>query len=188
MSTVLNAIERSEKVRKVRREGYVPACIYGPELEGNLDIKIENKEAGQFLKSHFVGSRAKVKVNEKELICLVKTIQYDPVSGAPVHFDLYASSDESIVKAKVPFKFRGKTQLMRNGLVLNIVEDEVELQGKLKNLPEVIEVSVAEMVEGSVITIGDIAFPEGIKALIKADEVVASALKAFTAKQEEEAE
>lgn len=188
MTTVLNAMERSEKVRKVRRDGYVPACIYGPEMKGNLDIQIAEKEAGHFFKSHSIGARTKVKVNEKELNCMIKNIQYDPISGTPVHLDLYASSEESVVKTKIPFKFRGKSQLMRNGLVLNIVEDEIELQGMLKNLPEVVEVNVSAMEEGNVITLADIHLPEGIRALIKEDEVVASALKSFAPKQEEETE
>lgn len=174
MTLLLDATERKESVKKIRRLGYVPGSIYGPGLDKNLEIQLEGKEVNKFLKSHSIGAKAKIKINENEQLCVIKNIQYEHLSNKPIHIEFYASSEDQLVKAKVPIRFKGNELLSKGNLVLNILKDEIELQGILKDLPEFIEVDVSEMADGSVITMGDIVLPEGIRLLSKEDETVAS--------------
>jgi len=119
-----------------------------------------------------------VKINGKEHLCVVKSIQYGLINKEPVHIDFYASSENSSVKVSVPFKFVGREKLAVDRLVLNILQDEIEIQGALKDLPEIIEVDVSKMANGSEITMGDVTLPEGVKLLSKEDVVVAKAVRA----------
>lgn len=185
MITLLDAMERKESAKKVRKLGYVPCSIYGPGVEHNMDIQIEGKEINRFLKGHSIGAKTRVKVNASELPCVIKSIQYEPISNKPINIEFYASSEDKLVKVRVPFKFKGKEQLFRNNLVLNILEDEIEIQGVLMDLPEFVDIDVSLMKDGSVITMGDIALPEGIRLLSRKDEVVVRAAEVSQPEQGE---
>mgnify|MGYP000200167048 CR=1 FL=1 len=174
MTLLLNAMERKEKAKKVRRLGYVPGSIYGPGLSKNIEIQIQENEMCKFLKNHSIGAKTKVKINNSEQLCVVKNIQYDAVSNKPIHIEFYASSEDRLVKSKVPIKFKGNESLSSRNLVLNILKDEIELQGILKDLPEFIEVDVSSMEDGSVITMRDVALPQGVRLMSKEDETAAS--------------
>jgi len=185
MTFLLNATERSESAKKVRRMGYVPGSIYGPGIDKNMDVKFEEKEVNKFLRNHSIGAKTKVKINGNELTCVVKGIQYAPINNRPIHLEFYTSSENKLVKVKVPIKIKGKEQLIKRNLVLNTLADKVEIQGVLKDLPEFIEIDVSLMKEGDEIIMRDITLPEGIKLLSKEDEVV---LTAISPAQTEESE
>ncbi|MEG6613524.1 50S ribosomal protein L25 [Pseudoclostridium thermosuccinogenes] len=172
MITSLKAMERTDCAKRIRKQGYVPCSIYGPGVERNIDIQIEVKELNRFLKDHFIGSKTKVKINDSELSCVIKNIERDPIIKNPIHIEFYASSEDRLVKVKVPLKFKGKEYLLKNNLVLNINRNEIVIQGILKDLPEYIEVDVSLMKEGSTLVMGDIVLPEGIKLLSRQNEVV----------------
>lgn len=111
------------------------------------------------MKSHSIGAKTKVKINENELPCVIKDIQCEPISNKPIHIEFYASSEDRLIKVRVPLKFKGKEQISKKNLVLNILEDEIEIQGGLKDLPEFVDIDVSSMKNGSVITMGDIVLP-----------------------------
>lgn len=178
MSNVLVATERNEKGKKVRRLGYVPGTIYGPGVEHNLHVQFEWKEINRFLANHSTGSKAKVKVNGKELFCVVKAVQYHTIKKNPLHVEFYASSEESLIKVTVPLRFSGKENLSSKRLVLNILQSEIEIQGALKDLPEAVEIDVSEMNEGNEIIMGNVPLPANVKLLSKEDVVVAKVVRA----------
>lgn len=178
MSNVIVAEERKLNGKKVRRLGFVPGVIYGPGVGNSLNVQFNKKEINKFLREHSIGSKAKVKLKDNEHLCVVKDIHYGLVNREPIHIDFYASSADSAVKVTVPFKFVGKEKLTENRLVLNILENEIEIQGALKDLPEFIEVDVSQMAHGSELTMADIALPAGVRLLSKEDMVVAKAVKA----------
>lgn len=178
MSNLIVAEERKENAKKIRKLGYVPGTIYGPGVERNLDVQFDFRGINRFLRNHSTGAKAKVKINGKELLCVVKDIQYGTINKTPIHIDFYASSEDSAVKVTVPLKFTGKEKLSGNNLVLNILQDEIEIQGALKDLPEVIEIDVSQIKNQNDITMGDVTLPEGVKLLSKEDVVVAKIVKA----------
>ncbi|MFU0827349.1 MAG: 50S ribosomal protein L25 [Lachnoclostridium sp.] len=186
MTVLLNATERKEHAKKVRRFGYIPGNIYGPGVGKNLNIQIDKKEVNKLLQSHALGAKTRVKINEREVPCVIKDVQYAPLVNGPIHIEFYASSEDKVVKVKVPLIFKGKELITKSNLVLNILEEEVEVQGLLKDLPEFIEIDVSSMRNAGTIKMKDIPLPEGIKLLSKKDETVAIAEKANEFKQDEE--
>jgi len=178
MTALLKAVQRKDTGRKVRRMGFVPGIVYGPGVGKSLPVQIEGKEIGRFLKGNSIGSKVKVNVDGKELQCVVKDMQYATAQRNLIHIDFYASSEDKPVKVMVPIIFRGKELLGTRNLVLNIKEDEIEIQGILRDLPEFVEVDVSSMNDGDVILMGDIKLPEGVKLLSKEESIVASAIEA----------
>jgi len=188
MTVLLNATERSESAKKVRRMGYVPGNIYGPGIDRNLDVQFKESEVNKFLKNHSTGAKTKVRINGDELTCVVKGIQYELMGNKPIHIELYTSSENKLVKVKVPIRIKGKEKLAKSNLVLNTLVDKVEIQGVLKDLPEFIDIDVSLMKEGDEITMGDITLPEGIKLLSGEDEVVLTAIRPSQTDQTEQSE
>ena len=171
--TALNAYERSENPKKVRRMGYIPGSIYGPGISRSLSVQFEEKELRRFLKNHSIGAKTRLKVNGNELQCVVKDIQFDHLGSNIIHVEFYASSEDKLVRVKLPLKFKGKEALLKNNLVLSILQDDIEVQGVLKDLPEFVEVDVSNMKDGSRLTMEDIPLPDGIKLESQKDDVVA---------------
>jgi len=186
--TLLDTMERKESVKKIRRSGYVPGSMYGPGVDRNIEIQIDERQIDKFLKSHSIGAKIKIKVDEGEHLCIIKNIQYEPISKKPLHIEFYTSSENRMVKTKVPIIFKGHEQLSWKHLVLNILKDEIELQGRLKDLPEFVDVDVSSMTAGSVVTMGDIVLPEGIRLLSKTDEAVVSITEISSHGDEESAD
>lgn len=186
MDTVLIAHERKERAKKVRRQGWVPGNIYGPGINRNVNIKFEENKINRFLKTHYVGSKTVVNINEKDCPCVIKDIQYEPIIRKPIHIDLYATSEDKRIKVNVPIKFKGKEQLALNNLVLQVLEDEIRLQGALKNLPEFVTVDVAALADGDIVTADKLPLPENVRLLVKPDKVIARITRAVKAPQQEE--
>lgn len=188
MSVLLNVMERMESGKKIRKMGYVPGVVYGPGIDRNVDVQVKAKEINRFLKRNSTSVKTRIKVREKELTCVIKNIQYEPATNKPIHIDFYVSSEDKPVKVKVSLRFKGKQQLTRKDLVLNILQNEIEVQGLLKDLPEFVDVDVSQIAAGSVITVGDIVLPEGIKLLSPKDEVIASVSELSQSETEESIE
>jgi len=185
MNAAIKATERTESAKKTRKLGCVPGNIYGPGINRNMNVRFEEKEISKFLKSHSIGSKTIININEKELPCVIKGIQYEPISNKPIHIELYATSEDKLVKVRVPVKFKGKEQLAQNNLVLQVLEDEIRIQGALRNLPEFVSVDVASMKDGNIVTVDNVSLPENVRLLVKKDKVIARIAKAMKASQED---
>lgn len=184
MGICLNAMERTESAKKIRKQGYVPCNIYGPGVEAPLNVQIQEREVNRFLRHHSLGAKTRIKVDGKELFCVVKGIQYENIHSKPIHMEFYASAEDKPVKVKVPLKFKGRELLSRGNLVLSIHEDEIAIQGRLKNLPETVDIDVSTMKEGDVLVMEDIPLPEGVRLLSPKEDLVASVGSAFKLDQE----
>jgi large subunit ribosomal protein L25 len=185
MDAVINAAEREESAKKTRKKGCVPGNIYGPGINRNMKVRFEGKEINQFLRNHSIGAKTIVSINEKELPCVIKGIQYEPISNKPIHIELYATSEDKLVNVRVPVKFKGKAWLAQNNLVLQVLEDEIRIQGTLRSLPEFVSVDVAAMKDGNVVTVDNVSLPKNIRLLVKKDKVIARIDKAMKASQED---
>jgi len=178
MSNLIVAEERKLSGKKVRKSGYVPGVIYGPGVGETKSIQFSLRDINRFLRNHSTGSKATVKLNDKEHFCVVKDIQYGLINREPIHIDFYASSEDSRVRVTVPLKFTGREKLALNRLVLNILEDEIEIQGALKDLPEIIEIDVSDITDEKEITMAQVTLPEGIRLMSGEDVIVAKVVRA----------
>ncbi len=177
MVNVLNADMRREKGKEARRLGYVPGTIYGHKIESGLDIKIKRGEISTFLKNNTVGSKVRVKVDGNEYTCVIRDIQYAPAGTEPLHIDIYSTSEDKVERARIPLVFRGQEQLTNRRLILNTVMQEVQLRGKVKDLPEFIEIDVSSLEPNGNIKVEDINLPSDVELLSEPDEVVVTVLE-----------
>lgn len=184
-SLVFDVKERTEKGKKVRAEGEVPAVIYGAALENPIPCQMTKKEMMKLLSQD--SSVVSLNVNGKAESCVLKDVQRD-VFGEIIHLDFQQVNKGDSVKLRVPIKFVGVGSLDSRKLLLDEVITEVQLQGHPDEMPEHIEVDVTGLNYGDHVYGKDLSIPENIKADIKADDVVARIGSLVSGEDDEEAE
>lgn len=186
----LKAEERTilgKKVKKLRREGYLPGNVYGKGLESKaLQVKISDFE--QLYKE--VGETGVIDLSfgEKAKPVLIKNLQKNYATNTLLHVDFYQVNLKQKVKATVPVVLTGEAKAVveKVGLVLQNVND-VEVEALPDNLPEHIEISVEHLAEiGEQITVADMKAPDGVEILTDPTQTVAKVIEETVAEPEPE--
>ncbi|MBV1918792.1 MAG: 50S ribosomal protein L25/general stress protein Ctc [Sphingomonadaceae bacterium] len=149
--------------RALRREGRVPAVIYGGK-EDPQTIHVEAKElVVQLGTGHFMNSIVMIDVGGKSVRTLPKDVAFHPVNQRPLHVDFLRLSKNAKVEVAVPVVFINEEDSpgLTKGGVLNIVRHELELICEADKIPTEIEIDVAGSEVGDSIHISSVTLPEG---------------------------
>ncbi len=154
--------------RTVRRNGKVPAVIYG-DKQPPLAIALSYKEI--FYKIHgggFLTTVATIDVGGKKIQVLPKDYQLDPVRDFPLHVDFLRIGKNTEVNVNVPVHFINEelSPGLKRGGVLNIVRHEVEFHCPANAIPESITIDLTGTDIGDSIHISSVTLPEGITPVI----------------------
>ncbi|MFH1678798.1 MAG: 50S ribosomal protein L25 [Candidatus Omnitrophota bacterium] len=164
------------KVKSLRREGFIPAVVYGAGKESQ-SLKLSRHDFLQFIQQHHLESAVltlKVKGHEPRTV-LVKEVQYHPVKDDVVHIDFQEISLTSKIKVSVGIVTKGEpVGVKQDGGVLDHILWELDVECLPAQIPEKIEVDVASMKVGDNIHVKDLLLPEGIKAINAPDSLVLS--------------
>jgi len=154
--------------RAMRREGRVPAVIYGGNKEPET-IHLGEREVMKMLHTgSFMNSVIMVKVGDAETRTLPKDVQFHPVSDRPLHVDFLRIAKDAAITVGVPVSFIDEEQSpgIKRGGVLNIVRHDLELNCPADKIPERIEISLAGLDIGDSIHISSVTLPEGAVSTI----------------------
>jgi large subunit ribosomal protein L25 len=154
--------------RALRREGRVPAVVYGGKEEP-LAIHVEEKLLiKQLGTGHFFNSVVDVEVGGKTVRALPKDVAFHPVTDRPLHVDFLRLSANSTVHVEVPVLFVNEAASpgLKRGGVLNIVRHELELVCEADKIPEDIQIDVTGFDVGDSIHISHVNLPAGSKSAI----------------------
>ncbi|MDH7515271.1 MAG: 50S ribosomal protein L25 [Bacteroidota bacterium] len=91
--------------------------------------------------------------------CVIKDVQFDPVTDVITHFDLMGIELTEKIRVEVPIVLKGTAIGVREGGVLNHLLHKIEVDCRADELPEHIEIDISKLPMGGVITIGDIHVP-----------------------------
>ncbi len=154
--------------RALRREGRVPAVIYGGNEE-ILTIHVEAKElARQLGTGHFFNSIVEVEVGGSKVRTLPKDVAFHPVNDRALHVDFLRLSANATVHVEVPVRFVNEAASpgLKRGGVLNIVRHELELVCDAESIPEEIAIDVTGLEIGDSIHISHVVLPAGSASAI----------------------
>ena len=149
--------------RALRREGRVPAVVYGGNEEP-LAIHVEEKELRRQLGTgHFFNSVVEVEVGGKTVRTLPKDVAFHPVTDRPLHADFLRISKDAKVHVNVPVVFinEEKSPGLKKGGVLNIVHHALDLICEADKIPDEITIDVTGLDVGDSIHIDSIKLPAG---------------------------
>jgi len=182
--------------RQARRDNLVPGIVYGggaDPLPINIpfNVLLKKLKAGRFMSTLF---NLKVE-GEEDVRVICRNVQRHVVKDLPTHLDLMRLRRTSKVKLFIAVEFIGEEESpgLKKGGVLNAIRPEVELLVTAGEIPDHITADVTELDIGDSITISSIKLPEGSKATIDRDFVIAnisapSGLRSAGADDEEEGE
>ncbi|MFO1256282.1 MAG: 50S ribosomal protein L25/general stress protein Ctc [Sphingomonadaceae bacterium] len=154
--------------RVLRREGRVPAVIYGGNEEP-LAIHVEEKLlVRQLGTGHFFNSVVEVEVGGKSVKTLPKDVAFHPVTDRPLHADFLRLTGNAKVHVEVPVIFTNEAASpgLKRGGVLNIVRHELELVCDADKIPDDIAIDVTGFDVGDSIHISHVALPAGSASAI----------------------
>ena len=166
---ILNADPRertgSNKARVIRNiDVMVPAVIYGNELPGE-NIKVPLNELTKASQNElFYTQVLKIKIGDKEEKVVLKELQRDPAKGKFLHADFLRVSRKTKLKVVVPFRFLNEDDcngVKMEGGVLTKLLREIEVMCLAGDIPEAIEVDVANIELGEGIRLTELSLPEG---------------------------
>jgi large subunit ribosomal protein L25 len=175
--------------RALRREGRVPAVVYGQKQEP-LSIHVDEKSLMKILSTgHFMNSVIMVDVAGQPNRTLPKAVDFHPVSSRPIHVDFLRISEHTKVTVAVPVRFDNEEDSpgLKRGGVLNVVQHELELHCDAASIPEEIHIDLTGLEIGDSIHISAVNLPAGVTAAIDdRDFTVATIVAPSVMKDEDE--
>ena len=154
--------------RSLRREGRVPAVIYGGKEEPTMIHVGEKELVKQLDTGHFMNSIVEIELGGKKVKTLPKDVSLHPVTDRPEHVDFFRLAKGAKVEVEVPVVFMNEEASpgLKKGGVLNIVRHELELVCDADKIPGEIEIDVTGKEVGDSIHISEVTLPEGSESAI----------------------
>ena len=152
--------------RRLRREGMVPAIIYGAGRPPRSVAFDHNKVLRQLENESFYSSVLTIKVGEKSQSVIIKDIQRHPARPIIMHMDFQRIVDDVEIKMNVPLHFLGEDVapgVKQGGGSVSHLMNEVEVVCLPKHLPEYLEVDVSAVELDEMLHLSDIKLPEGVE-------------------------
>ena len=175
--------------RAIRRQGRVPAVIYGDRQEP-VSIHLEEKALVKALSNgHFMNTVVMIDVGGSPARTLPKDVQFHPVTDRPLHVDFFRIGEHSTVHVAIPVRFINEEEApgITRGGVLNVVRHELELVCDAASIPEEVVIDLTGYDVGDSVHISAVAIPQGAHwAIEDRDFTIATIVAPSAMKQTEE--
>jgi large subunit ribosomal protein L25 len=154
--------------RQARRDGRVPAVIYGDRQAPEMITLEYNTLFKQYMKGHFTSTVLTIDIDGKKVQVIPRDVQVDPVRDLPIHADFQRVGPNSRIRVNVPVRFvnEGLSPGLKRGGVLNIVRHDVEVTCPANAIPTAFEVDLTGLEIGRSIHISSVKLPEGVRPTI----------------------
>jgi large subunit ribosomal protein L25 len=176
--------------RALRREGRVPAVVYGEKKEP-LPIHVEEKLLTKMLHTgHFMNSVVMIDYQGKPQRTLPKAVDFHPVTSRPIHVDFLRIGEHTKVQVAVPVRFDNEEASpgLKRGGVLNVVAHELELVCDAASIPNEIHVALDGLDIGDAVHISNVNLPQGVSPANQDEDFTVATIVAPSAMKAEEEE
>lgn len=177
-----------KKVKKLRREGILPANIYGKDFDSTA-VQVEAKAFLSTFAETGHSGLIELKLDGKTIPTLVHEVTYDHVNQFPLHIDFYKVNLKEKVKAVVPVHLVGEPQAITEklGLLMHNLS-EVEVEALPTDLPEAVEVDVTHLAQvGDSVKVADMKVSPEVTILNDPEQEVARISELVSREAEEQA-
>jgi len=172
--TKLKASERKNLTKsgtkKIRREGLIPGVFYSKNNKP-LHIDVVDKAINSLVftsKPHLISLELE---GHDEYECIIKDIQFNPVTDKVIHFDLLGLTKGEKIKLEIPLQLVGTAVGVKEGGVIQHVMHKVEVECLPRNIPEHIVVDVSGLKLGDSFHIGDLNY-EDIEFMVPKESLI----------------
>ena len=176
----LAALKREEfgkgPAGRFRRNGLIPANLYGPNIKKNVPVTLKTREVDKALHGH-AGGNALINLDVEGLgkkTVMFKELQRHPATGDIEHIDLIEVLMDHKVTVEVPVNIVGKAEGVELGGILQQETRKIKAECLPTQIPDSIDVDVTQLVIGQSLHVGDITLPEGLVVLDDPKTTIAS--------------
>lgn len=152
--------------RRLRREGRVPAVLYG-HGKATVSLDLDARALEDLLKTSHAGLNTLIDLEgDKEIngrVVLVKELQRHPVAGTLVHADFFEIDTTELIHVSVPIRLEGSPAGVQLGGILEHTMREIELACLPTAIPDSIEVDVSHLEIDEAVHVSDLVLPEGVE-------------------------
>jgi large subunit ribosomal protein L25 len=181
----------SESPRKLRREGMVPAVMYG-HGEGSIVLCFEEREFKKALSSGGANAIFEIVLDEngskQSHVAMLKEFQRNPMTGDFIHVDFYRIRMDETITTRVPIHAIGEPVGVKEGGLLQYQIREVEVECLPGVIPENFTIDISELAIGDNMAISDLPAFEGVKVLDDPNETILSIVAPRAVEEVEEEE
>jgi large subunit ribosomal protein L25 len=169
--------------RRVRREGKVPAVVYGAGKQA-VPVSVDPRQVSRILHSRTGHNTVfDLTVDGERTKAMIVDWQYEPIKGALLHIDLKRIAMDQKLKVNVPIALVGEPAgVKQQGGILEQIWREVEVECLPGDIPNSVELNVSELVFGMVLRVSDLPVNPKVKFLTEPNQPVAHVI---TVKEEE---
>ena len=178
MEAILEAITREtfgkNEAHRTRREGKVPAVLYGGDGKEATPISVEPKALLKILHSESgANTLISLKLGGGDTKVLVKEYQLDPVTHQVLHADFYRVAMDRLLQVTIPVVVKGTPQgVKQQGGLLEFIRREIQIECLPADIPEHVEVDVSDLMLHQGIRVRDLAVSEKWKPLSDPDMMI----------------
>jgi large subunit ribosomal protein L25 len=177
-ATVRTTIGKNE-ARRTRREGKVPATVYGASSAGAsrdaVSISVEPKALLKILHSEAgANTLISLKLDGVDTKVLVKDFQLDPITHQVLHADFYRVAMDRMIEVTIPILIKGEPKGVKvQGGLLEIITRAIEIECLPDEIPEGFTVDVSELLIGQSKRANDVAISGSMKLVSDPQSVIA---------------
>jgi len=171
-------IEKRDKTgksetKRLRKDGKIPVIIYG-HGEKTDHAMVSKKDLKSYLHEH---KEEIIKLGAgKGKNVVVKEIQYDPITGKPIHIDFMHIHKGEKLKISIPLILDGTPVGVKEGGILEQWVREVAIESFPKDIPDEIRIDVGRLKIGESLHIKDLSVGEGVNILLSPEEAFVSVM------------
>ncbi len=156
------------KTRNLRREGILPANVYGKDIKSQA-VQLPTKDFKAAFKVAGETSIINLTLDKETKIrpVLIHNVHLHPVTDEFLHADLHQVDLTKKVTVDIPLKMIGEAPAVSKGGILLQLMDEIEVEALPSDLPDKFEINVSKLKEiGQTINLKDIKVPDKVKLMI----------------------
>lgn len=178
-----------EVVKKLRKQGIIPAIVYSTDLNTVLSIPADSLKvlkAIQFSESTVIDMEITGSKKHSSVPVLIKDVQFNPVTEAPIHVDFLKVSLTEKIKVNIPIVLKGEAkQVKEEQGVLEQILRELEVEGLPLDIPEHIDLDVSELEIGKSIHVESLTLSGNLEIITDAQATIVTALAKVEEVEEE---
>ena len=180
LEVVLRAGRGKEAARRVRREGKIPAVLYGRKTP-TFHLAVKPEELKKILTS---GAKENTLIGLKVSgpgsdqigapVVMLKDLQVHPLTQSYLHADFYAVAMDEKIEVDIPIRLVGKAEGVKLGGIQQLAMREIRVRCLPTEIPEFLDVDISPLMIGDSLHVRDLAPPEKFEFVTDRNHTVAS--------------
>lgn len=172
-------LRKEEKNKDIRKEGNIPAVVYGKHMDKPLTIVCKKNDFIKRFKEAGYSTPLTLEGDGVDQFVLIQDIQQDPVSDIVVHVDFLAVNKNEKVTTEVPLKLIGESPIEKLGEgKIQLLRDFIEVEAFPQDLPHDVQIDISVILKmDDTIFVKDIKLSDKVEILDDPEQPLVTVLK-----------